>query len=230
MTVSQVKGLLQDPQQVPEPVSALWAEQQQLWLNCIEQLNERMLDDCFNQALALYPAEILYQHLLQPVLEYLQLRWNSQSKTRLERVFFLSWLRSNLGARVYHSNCLLDGPPLLMLNLSDHVMEPGLWLCAWLASNAGCPVRVIDWSIPAADLSLAIRRIGPCAVLLYGNETLEPGHLGRLFEAVNCPQLLCGHAVSVRHEERVELPNLHLASNPLTALHCLRQLGVLDGP
>lgn len=229
VTVSQVKGLLQDPQQAPEPASALWAEQQHLWLNCIEQLNERTLDNCFNQALALYPAETLYQHLLQPVLEDLQLRWSSQSKTRVEQVFFLSWLRSKLGARVYHGNRLLDGPPLLMLNLSDHVVEPGLWLCAWLASNTGCPVRVLDWSIPLADLSLAIRRISPCAVLLYCDQTLESGYLQRLFEAVDCPQLLCGHAVSIHHEELVELPDLHRADNPLAALHCLQQLGLLDG-
>ncbi|WP_312486004.1 MerR family transcriptional regulator [Stutzerimonas nitrititolerans] len=230
VNISQVSGLLQGPQQAAEPTGASWVEQQQLWLSRIGEFNERALDDYFNQSIALYSAETLCRHLLWPVLEQLQLRWSGPIRRRLEQVFFLPWLRINLGTRVYHSNRLLNGPPLLTLNLSDHVMEPGLWLCAWLASNAGCPVRVIDWSIPVADLSLAISRIGPRAVLLYGNETLEPGYLGRLFDAVDCPQLLCGHAVSIRPEERVVLPNLHLASNPLAALHCLRQLGVLDRP
>lgn len=229
VTVSQVKRLLQDPQQAPEPASAQWAEQQQLWLSQIEQLNERALDDCFNQTLALYPAETLCQHLVWPVLEHLQLRWSSHPKTPVEQVFFLSWLRSKLGTRVYHGNRLLDGPPLLMLNLSEHVMEPGLWLCAWLVNSAGCQVRVLDWSIPAADLSLAIHRISPRAVLLYGSQTLESGYLQRLFEAVDCPQLLCGHVVSIHQKELPNLPNLHLADNPLAALHCLQRLGLLDG-
>jgi DNA-binding transcriptional MerR regulator len=119
--------------------------------------------------------------------------------------------------------------PLLLLNLSERAVEPGLWLCAWLASNAGCPTRVLDWAIPVADLSLAARQMAPRAVLLYGDQSLEPGHLQRLFAAVDCPLLLCGHAVSIHHEELADLPDLHLADDPLAAVHCLRQLGLLDG-
>ncbi len=228
VAISQVKRLLQDSQQVPAPASTQWSEQQQLWLSHIEQLNERVLDGCFNQAQALYPSETLCQHLLWPLLEQLQLRWNSQPGTRAEQVFFLSWLRSKLGARVYHGNRLLDGQPLLMLNLSDQVIEPGLWLCAWLASNRGCPVRVLDWSVPVTELSLAIRRIRPCAVLLYGDQMLATGHLQQLFNAVDCPQLLCGHAVSIHHAELADLPDLHLADDPLAALQRLHCLGLLN--
>lgn len=228
VAISQVKRRLQDPQHVLVQDYSQWDEQRQQWLSHIEQLNERALDGCFNQAQAHYPSETLCQHLLWPILEQLRLRWNSQPGTRAEQVFFLSWLRSKLGARVYHGNRLLDGPPLLMLNLSDQVMEPGLWLCAWLASNRGRPVRVLDWSMPATELSQAIRRIGPCAVLLYGNQMLATGYLQQLFNAVDCPQLLCGHAVSIHHAELVDLPDLHLAEDPLAAMQRLHCLDLLD--
>jgi DNA-binding transcriptional MerR regulator len=228
VAVGQVKRLLQDAR-LPQSADSQWREQQQQWLGCIEQLAERSLDDRFNQALALYPSETLCRHLLLPLLAHLQQRWSCQPTARVEQVFFLSWLRSKLAVRLYHGNRLLAGEPLLLLNLSERAVEPGLWLCAWLASNAGCPTRVLDWAIPVADLSLAARQMAPRAVLLYGDQSLEPGHLQRLFAAVDCPLLLCGHAVSIHHEELADLPDLHLADDPLAAVHCLRQLGLLDG-
>lgn len=228
VAISQVRRLLQDPLQVRESVSTQWTEQQQQWLIRIEQLNERALDGCFNQAQALYPSATLCQHLLWPLLQHLQQRWKGQPALGVEQVFFLSWLRSKLGARVYHGNRLLDGPPLLLLNISDQVMEPGLWLCAWLASNHGCPVRVLDWPVTVPQLTLAIRRISPCAVLLYGDQTLPAGDLQRLFNAVDCPQLLCGQAASLHHAELVDLPDLLLADDPLAALLCLQLLDLLD--
>lgn len=228
VAISQVRRLLQDPQQPPATASTQWHEQQQRWLGHIAQLNERALDGCFNQAQALYPSETLCQHLLWPVLQQVQQRQVAPPEKGVEQVFFLSWLRSKLGARVYHGNRLLDGPPLLMLNLSERVMEPGLWLCAWLASNRGCPVRVLDWAFPLAHMPQAIARIDPCAVLLYGEQALAPGHLPRLFNAIDCPQLLCGQAVRLHHAELVDLPDLHLADDPLAALQCLQRLGLLD--
>ena len=228
VAISQVGRLLQNALPLPASDSTPWCERQQQWLSCVEQLDERALDDCFNQAQALYPSEAVCQHLLWPISVQLQQRWERQPGRGVEQVFFLSWLRSKLGARVYHGNRLLDGPPLLMLNLSDHAMEPGLWVCAWLASNRGCTVRVLDWSLPVTELSHAIRQIRPCVVLLYGDQMLAPGHLRQLFEAVDCPQLLCGHAVSIHHAELVDLPDLHLADDPLAALQCLQRLGLLD--
>jgi len=229
VAVSQVKRLLQDSLQLPEPADSPWIEQQQLWLRCIEQLAERQLDDDFNQALALYPPEMLCQHLLMPLLERLELRWRCQSRTRVEQVFFLSWLRSKLSARISHGNRLHSGSPLLMLNLSERNVEPGLWLSAWLLSNADCPLRVLEWSIPAEDLALAITHISPRAVLLYADQSLEPVYLRSLLGVIAAPSLLCGHAVSIHREAVVDCPDLNLADNAIAALHRLQQLGLLGG-
>lgn len=229
VAVSQVKRLLQESLPPSAPADSPWLEQQRQWLRYIEQLAERQLDEGLNQALALYPPETLCPHLFMPLLDQLELRWRAQSKTRVEQVFFLSWLRNKLSARVAQSNRQQSGPPLLMLNLSERNIEPGLWLSAWLASNADCPVRVFEWPIPAEDLALAVKHIGPRAVLLYADQRLEPGYLRSLLNVVDLPQMLCGRAVSIHHETLVALPDLHLADNPIAALHALQQLGLLDG-
>lgn len=229
VAVGQVKRLLQGSPAQAEPVNALWDEQLLEWLACIEQLAERQLDEVFNQALALYPSETLCEHLLSPLLTHLQSRWSAQASARVEQVFFLSWLRNKLSVRIYHGNRLLSGTPLLMLNLSDRPMEPGLWLCAWLASNASYPVRVLEWPIPAEDLALTMAHISPRALLLFSDQCIDPAHLKRLLDASPCPPLLCGRSVSIHQDLFETLPALHLAETPLAALHCLQRLGLPDG-
>ncbi|WP_256669839.1 MerR family transcriptional regulator [Pseudomonas sp. OIL-1] len=229
VAVGQVKRLLQDSPTLREPISSLWDEQLNEWLACIEQLAERQLDDVFNRALALYPSETLCEHLMSPLLAQLQSRWAAHPSMRVEQVFFLSWLRSKLNARIYHGNRLLSGAPLLMLNLSDRAMEPNLWICAWLASNAGYPVRVLEWPVPAEDLALAAERIRPCALLLFSDQCIDPAHLKRLLGASQLPLLLCGHAVSIHRDALQNLSTLHLADTPLAALHCLQRLSLPDG-
>ena len=89
----------------------LWQEQRQQLLQAIAEQAERRLDDLFNQALTLYPPATLCAQLLLPLLDSLQQRWQGQFGAELERVFFHSWLRSKLGARLYHQNRQLGGAP-----------------------------------------------------------------------------------------------------------------------
>jgi DNA-binding transcriptional MerR regulator len=229
VAVSQVRRLLQDPQTPLPPDNSLWTEEKRSWLKWIEQLAEQQLDDSFNRTLALYPPETLCQHLLLPLLEELRQRWNVLATARVEQVFFLSWLRSKLGARLYHSNCQHSGSPLLLLSLSDQAMQPELWLCAWLASELGYPVRVLDWSIPARDIAMTIRLIAPLATLFYSDQRIAANDLQHLSDASACPQLLCGQAVYIHHDTLSERPHLHLADSPLSALRCLQRLILISG-
>ena len=231
VAVSQVKLLLQEEQHQPEEtVDSFWAGGLQQWLGYIEDLAERPLDESFNQVLTLYPPETLCRYLLLPLLERLQLRWNSQSATGVEQVFFLSWLRNKLGARIAHDNRLRTGAPLLMLNLSDRVMEPGFWLSAWLANYTGCPLSLYEWPIPSENLTFAVHKLKPRAVVLYADGCVKPGYLRAMLEAVEVPLLLCGHAVSIHHEILGSMPDLHLADNPIATLYRLQQLGLVEAP
>ncbi|GLZ86621.1 MerR family transcriptional regulator [Metapseudomonas resinovorans] len=228
VAVGQVKGLLKEQAALPlvEPTpDSPWDQQRQHLLEAISNLAERRLDEFFNAAVALYPPQTLYRQLLQPLLEELDQRWRGQFGSQAERVFLHSWLRTKLGARLYHNNRQYNGAPILMINVSELPMEPGLWLTAWLTSSADCAVVVFDWPVPAAELPLAVARIQPCALLLYSSQPLSPGQLPRLLNGHHCPCLLAGPAAAIHQADPT--PGVILAQSPLDALQALSDLGLL---
>ena len=231
VSVSQVKGLLRSNQPAFAEASSQWEAKRQQLQEAICNLNERRLDDCFNSELALYPPNTLCEQLLLPLFEELELRWRNQFGAQAERVFFYSWLRSKLGARLYHNNRQHNGAPLLLINVSDLPMAPGLWLTAWLVSNAGVAVEVFDWPLPPPELALAVEHIQPRAVLLYSSQALNSTHLQRLLGGYDCPCLLVGQVVQIHADELKAITQqnaeLSLAGDPLAALHSLTDLNLL---
>ncbi len=231
VSVSQVKQLIDD-QQTPAPsVESDWDRLRQTLQQAISALAERRLDDTLNQAMSLYPPRTLCEQLLLPLLASLEQRWQGQFGAQLERVFFYSWLRSKFGARMYHNNRQLSGAPLLLINQSDVAMEPHLWLTAWLASSADCPVEVFDWPLPAGELTLACDYLKPRAVLLYSSKSLNLSQLPRLLNNIECPKLIIGPTVRIHSAEFSvsvsEVTGLTLAEDPLTAQTALQRLGLI---
>jgi len=231
VAVSKVRALLDNPAPpAVEPDASPWDDLLQHCIGAIGRISERQLDELFNGALAIYPAHTLCQHLMLPLLEQLERRWQGQFGAQLERVFFHGWLRSKFGTRLYHHNRQQRGAPLLLVNHSELPLEPGLWLSAWLASSAGCPLEVFDWPLPPGELALAVERLKPRAVLLYSSQTLNLAQLPRQLAGVECPRLLAGAAARIHQEQLAEVAApLHLAQDPVSALHCLRELGLLNG-
>ncbi|MHA6573312.1 MerR family transcriptional regulator [Pseudomonas yamanorum] len=230
--VSQVKSLIDTAPTASEPpVENEWHNRRQHLLQAISELAERRVDDAFNQAMALYPPRTLCEQLLLPLLKELELRWQGQFGAQMERVFFYSWLRSKFGARMYHNNRQLNGAPLLLINHSDLPLEPHLWLTAWLASSADCPVEVFDWPLPAGELALAVEHLQPRAVLLYSSKALHVSALGKLLSGFSCPKLITGPTVCIHQAElsvlTQDIPELLLAEDPLSAHQVLIQRGLI---
>jgi MerR family transcriptional regulator, light-induced transcriptional regulator len=229
--VGQVKTLIDSAQPATDVVENEWHTLRQTLVQAISELAERRVDDAFNQAMALYPPRTLCEQLLLPLLNDLELRWQGQFGAQMERVFFLSWLRSKFGARIYHNNRQLQGAPLLLVNHSDLPLEPHLWLSAWLASSADCPVEVFDWPLPAGELALAVEHLKPRAVLLYSSKALHVPALGKLLGGVDCPTLIAGPTVCIHQAELAVLstdtPQLCVAEDPLSAHQLLIQRGIV---
>jgi len=229
--VSQVKGLIDSAQPNADAVENEWHTLRQNLLQAISELAERRLDDAVNQAMALYPPRTLCEQLLLPLLQALEQRWQGQFGAQMERVFFLSWLRSKFGARIYHNNRQLQGPALLLVNQSDLPLEPHLWLSAWLASSANCPVEVFDWPLPAAELALAVEHLQPRAVLMYSSKALQLPAFEKLLGGVSGPKLIVGPTVCIHQAELAVLtrdtPELFVAEDPLSAHQILIQRGLL---
>lgn len=227
VAVSQVKPLLANETLTAAASDSPWHKIQLEWLTHIERLAERQLETLFQQAMALYPPETLCQHLLLPLLDKTQQQWALGDDVRVERVFFMTWLRTQLASRIAHNNRLHTKKPLLVASLTSTTMQPELWICAWLASYSECPVQVLEWPIPAADLALAAQQIEPRAVLLYASQSLAIKHFEQLIAGLDCPVLLTGPAALIHQEQLQQLPQVNYATDPLQARNCLLQLKLL---
>ncbi|MDF2491103.1 MAG: Transcriptional regulator, MerR family, associated with photolyase [Pseudomonas sp.] len=220
VAVSKIKPLLDTPQPPGELLEDDWQRQRHALMLAVTQLAERQVDESVNQAMALYPPSTVCEQLLLPLLGDLQLRWQSQFGAQLEKVFLYSWLRSKFGSRIYHNNRQLRGAPLLMINQSDVPQEPQLWLTAWLASSADCPVEVFDGPLPAGELALAVERLKARGVLLYSSQALNLSQLPRLLSGLDCPIIIAGPAASI-HQARLSasaaISNVSWAEDPLSA-------------
>ncbi|WP_440801235.1 MerR family transcriptional regulator [Pseudomonas syringae] len=231
VSVSQVKGLIDDNRQDALPPTNDWDALRQTLLVAIGELAERRVDDVFNQAMSLYPPRTLCEQLLLPLLAELEQRWQGKFGAQLERTFFYSWLRSKFGARIYHNNRQLNGSPLLLVNQSDLPLEPHLWLAAWLVSSADCPVEVFDWPLPVGELALAAEYLKPRGILLYSSKSLNVTHLPRLLANITCPVVLGGPTVQIHNAELLvqakEISGLTLAQDVLSAQIELGKLGLI---
>ncbi|KTB73961.1 MULTISPECIES: MerR family transcriptional regulator [Pseudomonas] len=231
VSVSQVKGLIDDNRQDALPPTNDWDALRQTLLVAIGELAERRVDDVFNQAMSLYPPRTLCEQLLLPLLAELEQRWQGKFGAQLERTFFYSWLRSKFGARIYHNNRQLNGSPLLLVNQSDLPLEPHLWLAAWLASSADCPVEVFDWPLPVGELALAAEYLKPRGILLYSSKALNVAQLPRLLANITCPVVLSGPTVQIHNAELLvqasEIAGLTLAHDALSAQIELGKLGLI---
>ncbi|MTZ14750.1 MerR family transcriptional regulator [Pseudomonas sp. JL972] len=229
VAVSQIKQLLTAGRASAPVEQNLWVTLQDELLAAVERLNERQLDDAFNRALTVYPPLTLCQHLLLPLQARLTQRWHSQFGAALERALFESWLRSKLATRIYFDNRQHAGAPLLLATLGDEPFDAGLWLTAWLVSSGGCPVELVEWKVPLAEISLALERISPRGLLLHAGHSLDADCLQRQLPRLlaEADALLVGPAVHIHAEALSQHASLRLAGDPLAALHLLQADGLL---
>ncbi|MCE5979352.1 MerR family transcriptional regulator [Pseudomonas sp. JR33AA] len=221
-SVGQVRELLDKPASTP-PKGDWQARQFQL-IEAIAGLSRRALDQQLNQAMALYPAVTLCEQLLLPLLDMLDQRWRTYFNARLEQVFFHSWLRSKLGARVYHDNQLLQGPAVLLAEDSERTFSPDLWLCAWLLTSNGFPVEVLEQPVAGPQLLSAVNALKPRALLLHLGPRTDDKALLRTLQGLPIPKLLGGATLAL-HEARLKafgLPDLFLFDTPQAALRVLQ--------
>lgn len=221
-SVSQVGELLDKP--LGTPPQSDWQARQVQMLEAIANLSQRTLDHQLNQAMALYPAVTLCEQLLLPLLNHLELRWRTYFNARLEQAFFHTWLRSKLGARVYHDNQLLQGPAVLLAEDSDRVFNPELWLCAWLLTSNGFAVEVLEQALAGAQLQSAVATLHPRAVLLHLGPRIDARALQRSLHGLGVPTLAGGCLVALHQAQlnHLDLPNLALFDTPQAALRLLQ--------
>lgn len=175
ISVSQVNNHIANQELKSEPPPAIgssdyWSTARQTMLNAIIRFDPNRLDATYNEAIALYPIDVVTHHLLTPLLEVLGERWNTADAGIAEEHFFGTYMRNKLGARLHHlGGRKKDGPTLVTACLPGEFHELGLLLFAIAAMEQGWNAVVLGANMPIEQLDSVAQRSKAAAIVLSGS-------------------------------------------------------------
>jgi DNA-binding transcriptional MerR regulator/methylmalonyl-CoA mutase cobalamin-binding subunit len=177
MSISQIARDILDKTALDEVDNTdAWGQYSQRMIEAIVKFDEHALDSVYNDAMSLYPVDIVTTRLIMPLLEQLGNRWESKSKKSgsiAEEHFFSVYLRNKLGARFHHQNLKNSGPKLIMACLPGEHHEFGILLFALTAHSKGYQVILLGADLPVSELIQVAQRTDSQGVVLAGSASLN---------------------------------------------------------
>jgi DNA-binding transcriptional MerR regulator len=187
----------------PDP----WRPYLERMLAAITRFNEPDLDAVYNDALALYPVDIVTDRLIAPLLEVIGERWENGSGDVAEEHFFSAYLRNKLGARLHHQSGAGVRARLIAACLPGERHDFGLLLFCLSAASVGYRLVLLGADMPLAELPGAARRARSDAIVLSGvtNPAAEllGVRLAELIRAAEVPVFVGGRA-TLHHVEEID--------------------------
>ena len=212
ISISQVKPLIEQApsQQRAAPFAEageVWKRYQQTMLSAVEKFDENILDSTYNDALSLYPVDVVNQRLVAPLLRIIGERWKEREVGIAEEHFFSVYLRNKLGARIHHLNQRSRGPLLILACLPGEYHEIGLLLFALATVNFGYRVLILGSNTPLDQIPHVLEK-RPCdGIVLSGSARPSRG----LFESElptlvkQCPMpIFIGGRTAAKHQQKIE--------------------------
>ena len=212
ISVGHVKPLLDRVPGVATAPSATdvgdtWKDHQDSMLSAIEGFDEQALDRNYNDALSLYPLDIVNQRLTTPLLRLLGERWKKRDTGIAEEHFFSLYLRNKLGARIHHMNQRGNGPLLLLACLPGDLHETGLLFFALAAVDAGYRALILGANTPLQQIPGVLDKRPCAAVVLSGSSKPARGvidtELPDLIRHIKTP-VFVGGDTAISHQEKLE--------------------------
>lgn len=190
-----------------EPQDSPWLLYQERAIDAVVRFDEIHLDTIYNQALALYPIDIVTERMLVPVLITLGKRWENTEGSIAEEHFFGAFMRNKLGARFHHRQKKTSGKKLLVCCLPGEHHEIGVMLFSLAAHDHGYRIVYLGPNMPLQELATTARRAGCDAIVLSGSitpqDTLLKRELPGLVNKADCPVFMGGTS-SVRCSAAIE--------------------------
>lgn len=218
-----------DAATAPQAVDGgVWAGYIARMILAIAAFDEKALSAVYNEALSLYPVEVVSAQLIVPLLEEIGRRWQTEEGSVAEEHFFSVFMRNKLGARFHHMALDTSGPKLLCACLPTEHHELALLLFCLGALTRNYRIVLLGASMPLADLPLAARRSGSEAIVLAGSvgaywPALE-ADLAALVKRVTVPVLIGGHLSSLHRDAIVRAGGIVLGSDMPQAFRRLAEV------
>ncbi len=210
VSIGRVSRALESEEQAQEDVprsdGGPWDDYARLMLQAVENFDDNRLERVYNDALALYPIEMVTRRLVVPMLHTLGQRWAQDEGSVAEEHFFGMFLRNKLGARFHHMQSQSRGPLLMAACLPGDLHELGLLMFSLTAMSRDYRVVLLGANTPLAPLPQAIRRSGAEVLVLSGSTALDWSSVDAGFRAlvtgVSVP-VVVGGAVSERSADAI---------------------------
>jgi DNA-binding transcriptional MerR regulator len=229
ISIGQVKNQLSGNGTTLQAIDTTQAEERDAWqtyrskmLQAIAEFDDNALDGSYNEALSLYPIELVTRLLLQPMLHELCQRRSSQPLAEVESRFFHTYLRNKLGARYHHQLAHTRGKRLLGACLPNEFSEVELLLFSLKAMTQGYRPVLLGPDLGLQHLPLTINRSHSEALILFGS--LEPpiallqSHLPALVQKLTEPVFVGGTITQTHQAEILQAGAIPLAMDLAAAV------------
>jgi len=194
-----------------------WSSYQRRMLNAIVRFDTNVLDQTYNDALSLYPIDLVTRHLILPLLKQLGIRWAEKEGSVAEEHFFGAYLRNKLGARFHHHTAVQNGPLIIAACLPGEHHEIGLMLFCLSALDQGYRLVYLGADTPVKELLMPVERSGADAILLSGSINPEAGvfskEVAELAKVVNIPVFIGGRAAVIFTDEIISAGAIPLGTD-----------------
>jgi DNA-binding transcriptional MerR regulator len=181
----------------------VWERYRARMIEAISQFDESVLDAVYNEAMSLYPVDIVTRQLLTPLLKQLGDRWQSTEGSVAEEHFFSVFMRNKLGARFHHRNMRNTGPCLIAACLPGEHHEFGLLLFALAAHARGYRLILLGANMPLTELPHVIQRTQSDGIVLSGSIEMDTAsfraEMQNLVEANSIPVFVGGRVAEDYH-------------------------------
>ena len=197
IAISRVADALHTLTTLDNSEADVWERYQQRMIEAVSRFDENVLDAVYNEAMSLYPVDIVTRQLLTPLLKDLGKRWQSTEGSVAEEHFFSVFMRNKLGARFHHRNIRNTGPCLIAACLPGEHHEFGLLLFALAAHARGYRLILLGANMPLTELPHVIQRTQSDGIVLSGSIELDTAsiraEMQNLVQASSIPVFVGGH-------------------------------------
>jgi len=174
IAISRVKDALGVESEKPNNIpTSHWLKYTDDMLRGVYNFDELILDSVYNEAMSLYPIDIVTRELLLPLLEKLGQRWMHVITGIAEEHFFSSFMRNKLGARFHHRNQQNTGPQIVAACLPGEQHEFGLLLLSLAAHARGYRIILLGADMPLNQLAEVVHRSNSNGIILSGSHKNE---------------------------------------------------------
>jgi methanogenic corrinoid protein MtbC1 len=149
----------------PDP----WSAPYEAMIAAIGRFDEQAVESIYDEALSVYPMDVVINRLILPLMQELGRRWENGTGSVAEEHFFVVYLRNKLGARLHHRGSPRNGARLMAACLPGERHENGLLLFALAAQERGYRVVLLGADMPLHELAAAANRGRAGAIVLSGS-------------------------------------------------------------